>query len=323
MRAPSILLFAATLTSAAKVVLDDFNDPYKGQTLQGWHLGAAAKAGFWYGYNDWNHGKAGLGTAMIPDVVNEDTGFDTAIADDCGEGSPCLHVKFIGGTGYAYPFSGIGFNFLQEGTDIDLTTMDSITFRAKGSGSFRFKLMTKRITDDLDRKNYWADMGTTFELSEEWETYRVGLKNIKPQEGAPLAAKLTWQDCRDQTRKIHITTSPSFMAQDILDLWIDDIVMHGVTPAVFGGTWNEDSTSGVGSARSTQSPAIARSGSRLTWNPDLVRRIDFLDIRGRLVGSRSGEDGSIPLEALPAGTLLAKASLADGRGWTTKFVISR
>lgn len=315
-----ILLAAASLANTANVVLDNFNDPYKGQTLHGWRLGAPAKAGFWYGYNDWNHGRTGLGTVMIPDVIHNDTGFTQAVADDCDQGSPCLHVKFIGGTGYAYPFSGVGFNFLQEGTDVDLTTMDSITFRAKGSGSFRFKLMTKRITDDLDRKNYWADMGTTFDLSADWTNYRIGIKNIKPQEGAPLAAKLTWQDCRDQTRKIHITTSPSFMAKDTLDLWLDDLVMHGVTPAVFGGSWNEDSTSGIGAGRSARAPVITRSGSRLVWDSRHVRRLDFVDARGNIVFSCDGGDGSKSLTELPRGALFVRAIFASGAVDKSKFV---
>lgn len=319
MRTLSILFAAASLTTAANVVLDDFNDPYKGQTLHGWRLGAPAKAGFWYGYNDWNHGRTGLGTVMIPDVIHNDTGFTQAVADDCGQGSPCLHVKFIGGTGYAYPFSGVGFNFLQEGTDVDLTTMDSITFRAKGSGSFRFKLMTKRITDDLDRKNYWADMGTTFDLPADWENFRIGIKNIKPQEGAPLAAKLTWQDCRDQTRKIHITTSPSFMAKDTLDLWIDDLVMHGVTPAVFGGSWNEDSSSGIGAARSARAPSIARSGSRLEWDSRQVVRLDILDATGTVVRGIDGAAGGVRWTDLPQGTLFVRAQLVSGAVATSPF----
>jgi len=260
---------------------------------------------------------------MIPDVVHDDTGFVRAVADDCGQGSPCLHVKFGGGTGYAYPFSGVGFNFLREGTDVDLTAMDSITFRAKGSGSFRFKLMTKRITDDLDRKNYWADMGTTLELSEDWKNYRIGLKNIKPQEGAPLAAKLTWMDCRDQTRKIHIATAPSFMAHDTLDLWIDDLVMHGVTPAVFGGTWNEDSTSDIGAVRRAHEPSIARSGSRLVWDSRQVRRLEFLDANGKIGFSCDGRDGSKALGDLPRGTLLVRAFLVSGAIQQSKIVNAR
>jgi len=52
MKLPTILLAAASLASvaslanAAKVVLDDFNDPYKGQTTLGWRLGATAEAGY-------------------------------------------------------------------------------------------------------------------------------------------------------------------------------------------------------------------------------------------------------------------------------------
>ena len=302
---------AATL-AGADVVLDDFNDPFKGQTTQGWKLGAAAKAGYWYGYNDWNHGRAGLGTIMLPDVVNLDTNFVQAVADDCGEGSPCLHFKAIGGTGYAYPFSGVGFNFLSEGKDVDLSTMDSITFRAKGKGSFRFKLMTKHITDDFDRKNYWADMGSTFTLKPAWQRFTIAVDDILPQDGAPLADTATWQECMDHVRKIHLTTSPAFKARDTLDLWIDDIVMHGVSSAVFGGTWKEDSSSGVMGSPRPGTESVAVSGSRLVWDSRMVRRLEAFDAKGNIVFSCDGRDGSIALSTLPRGVLTVRASLKTG-----------
>lgn len=312
MKIMSILLATASLAGASKVVLDDFNDPHKGQTLHGWRLGTSAKAGFWYGYNDWNHGKTGLGTGMIPDVVHDDTGFGRAVADDCGEGSPCLHVMFIGGTGYAYPFSGVGFNFLREGGDVNLLNMDSITFRARGKGSFRFKLMTKHITDDFDRKNYWADMGRTFKLAATWRRYVMSTEDILPQDGAPLADTATWEECADHTRKIHLTTPETFKAKDTIDLWIDDIVMHGVTSSVFGGTWDEDSASTRGAVRARRGSWITKSGSRLEWNPGLVRRLDVRDAEGNAVVSRDGGAGSIALAELPRGALFVRLFLASG-----------
>ncbi|HOX52550.1 MAG TPA: hypothetical protein PKY05_13765 [Fibrobacteria bacterium] len=306
------LVLVASTAFASSVVIDDFNDPYKGQTLQGWRLGAAAKAGYWYGYNDWNHGKAGLGTTMIPDVVNSDTGFSQAVVEDCGEGSPCLHVKFIGGTGYAYPFSGVGFNFLREGTDVDLSSMDSITFRAKGKGAFRFKLMTKHITDDFDRKNYWADMGRTFNLTPAWRNYRMAVDGILPQDGAPLADTATWEECADHTRKIHLATAEAFKARDTLDLWIDDIVMHGVTPVVFGGDWTEGPSAVVGNRMGTRRGFFERSGDWLKWNPQAVRSVEFIDLRGAGVIRANPVGGAQRLSGIPRGALVAKAVLADG-----------
>lgn len=322
MKPVSLVLFACALASAT-VVLDDFNDPYKGQTLFGWRLGAPAKAGYWYGYDDWNHGKAGLGTTMIPDVVHSDTNFQRTVADDCGEGSPCLHVQFIGGTGYAYPFAGVGFNFLTEGKDVDLTTMDSITFRAKGKGAFRFKLMTKHITDDFDRKNYWADMGKTFRLSTAWRTYRLAVADILPQDGAPLADTATWQECMDHTRKIHLTTSEAFKARDTLDLWIDDLVMHGVTPAVFGGSWKEDSVASLTKSPDRWSEYVTVSGSSLHWDPRQVRSLQILSQDGRIVRTIDATSGAMDLRALPSGVWILRAATATGRPRSGVLAIPR
>lgn len=314
MKPVSLVLFACACAFASTgVVLDDFNDSYKGQTLFGWRLGSAAKAGYWYGYDDWNHGKAGLGTTMIPDVVHSDTNFQRTVADDCGEGSPCLHVQFIGGTGYAYPFAGVGFNFLTEGKDVDLTTMDSITFRAKGKGSFRFKLMTKHITDDFDRKNYWADMGRTFRLTPSWRAYRLAVADILPQDGAPLADTATWQECMDHTRKIHLATSETFKARDTLDLWLDDLVMHGVTPTVFGGSWKEDSVASVAGSRDHLSEYVKIANSSLLWDPRQVESIEILSQDGRSVRTIGGTAGAFLLRNLPGGVWIVRAGLATGR----------
>lgn len=318
---PLLIATLATATSGAGVVIDNFNDASKGQTSQGWHLGAAAKAGYWYGYNDWNHGKAGLGTTMVPDVVNGDSGFAPAIPDDCGDGSPCLHVRFIGGTGYANPFSGVGFNFLTEGKDVDLSSMDSITFRAKGKGSFRFKLMTKHITDDFDRKNYWADMGVTFRLTATWRKYTIAVDDILPQAGAPLADTATWQDCMDHVRKIHLTTAETFKGHDTLDFWIDDIAMHGVSPAVFGGSWNEDSTVVVARPAFSGRSRFVRSGNRLEWDPGQVRRLDLVDSKGRRAFLPDGHEGSTSMANLPEGAWVVRLVLESGEIEQTRFLL--
>lgn len=308
------------MASSNSVVLDDFEDPYKGQTTLGWRLGSGAKAGYWYGYDDWNHGKEGLGTIMVPDVVHSDTGFLRAVEDDCGEGSACLHVRFLGGTGYAYPFAGVGFNFLGEGDDVDLSTMDSITFRAKGKGSFRFKLMTRHITDDFDRKNYWADMGTTYRLSATWKNFTMKVSDIRPQDGAPLADTATWQECMDHTRKIHLATSPTFKARDTLDLWIDDLVMHGVVPAVFGGSWIEGPSTGVGKPPVPRETLVSLRGSRLEWDPFVVKSLRVSDVRGSVVVPTEVRRGWIGSADLPRGSLLVRAVLGSGETTVTRFV---
>lgn len=297
---------------ASGVVLEDFDDPYKGQTTYGWKLPAQAKASYWYGYDDWNHGKAGLGTLMIPDVVHDDTSFAKAVESDCGERKACLHVRFIGGTGYAYPFAGVGFNFLTEGADVDLSSMDSITFRAKGKGSFRFKLMTKHITDDFDRKNYWADMGKTFRLTDAWRAYRLSVDDIQPQAGAPLADTATWQECMDRTRKIHLTTPETFKAKDTVDLWIDDLVMHGVTPAVFGGTWQEDAPSRTRHRGPSREAGLWRTSQGLCWNVRMVSGLELVGLDGRCLRSLDPRDGALSVRDLPKGVWVLRVRTRQG-----------
>jgi len=308
-----ILALLCTLNSfaLADVMIENFDDAYKGQTTMGWNLGATAKAGYWYGYDDWNHGKAGLGTIGTPDVVHTDTNFLAAIPADCGDGSPCLHVKYVGGAGYAYPFSGVGFNFLSEGKDVDLSTMTSISFRAKGKGSFRFKLLTKHITDDFDSKNYWADMGKTFKLTSAWKTYTIDTADILPQDGAPLADTVTWEQCMDHVRKIHLATSPAFKAHDTLDLWIDDIAMQGVTPAVFGGTWTE-LPSGI-SGRNPSSPFPVRHvDDHLVWNRTDLAEIALVGARGDIAIRCDGARQSLPLTNLSNGAWIVRITTRSG-----------
>jgi hypothetical protein len=309
----ALVMFCCALAQA-DVVIEDFNDTAKGQTTLGKKLGPAAKASFWYGYNDENHGAAGLGTNIIPDIVNDDKGFRKAIVDNCGNGSPCLHIKFIGGTGYAYPFSAVGFNFLTEGTDIDLSTMTSISFKIKGKGLFRFKLPTKHITDDFDKSNYWADMGTTINLPSTWQSYNMTTSRIAPQSGAPLADTVSWEECMNHTRKIVLATSPTFKAHDTVDLWIDDIVMHGVTPKTFGGSWNEDSAAAISRHSVPTLPArIEQSHDRVRWTGERLVRFELLSHSGQILQPADPVEETLSLLGLQPGTYLVRATTVTGR----------
>jgi len=318
-----ILAFACILAplAAADVVIENFDDAYKGQTTLGWKLGPAAKAGYWYGYDDWNHGAAGLGTTMTPDVVHKDTNFLATVVDDCGDANSCLHVNYLGGSGYDYPFAGVGFNFLSEGKDVDLSKMDSITFRAKGSGRFRFKLLTKHITDDFDKSNYWADMGTNVLLGQTWKNYTIRLKDIKPEPGAPKADTVTWQQCMDHVRKIHLATPPGFATYDVTDLWIDDIVMHGVGPETFGGVWTESVSRNGRLAASPESVRI--SDGSLRWDPRSVRSIELVSADGRSRIPADASTGSLSMHSLPQGAWIAKTISVDESAESFRFATFR
>lgn len=249
---------ASTGTSSAAasgdfVTIEDFNDAATSQTTLGAALGLARHAGYWYGYIDTDHGGT---TTMTPDVINDDTQLAKAVTD-CGSGDQCLHITFDLGDGYAYPFAGVGFNLLDAGESVDLSSMTKFTFRAKGTGTLRFKFMTSKVTDGYPKGSNWGDMGVDIKLTSEWKTYVIEPKDILPQAySAQATDKLTWNDCKDKVQKIHLATGTAMTAGQKLDLYIDDMVMEGVTLKTFGG----DATTKLVQKRATVklNPARAR-----------------------------------------------------------------
>jgi hypothetical protein len=232
------------------VVIDDFNDLYASQTTVGNRLGLLAHSGYYYGFTDSTDGG---NSKMVPDVVLDKT-FGTAVVALGRDQSNCIHIVSTLGSGFANPYTAFGFNIKNEGEYVDLTAMTSLTLWAKGSGTVRVKFQTYKVTSGFPAGKNWGDMGTDLLLTADWKKYTITPATIVPQPYSPQAdAKVTWDSCKTKVGKIIFQTGPNMKAAGVLDLSLDDIIMQGVTPATFGGTWDE--SAGIYNGKSEHAPS--------------------------------------------------------------------
>lgn len=229
-----LMIFLAISAPFADVLIEDFNDIYTGQTTLGQSLGTVAHSGYWYGFTDVKDG----GTSTItPNVVSADSQFALAVVAGGPDGSKCLHVTMNLTTKIGYPYAAIGFQINTTSLPwIDLTAMTSFTFKAKGSGTMRIKFLTDKVTNGYAAGSNWGDMGAEVTLTSAWQKFTITVADIKPQPYSPQETdNLTWTACKDKVGKIHFQTAPS-MVSGSMELYIDSLVMTGVSAQAFGGT---------------------------------------------------------------------------------------
>lgn len=93
--------------------------------------------------------------------------------------------------------------------------LDSITFWARGSGYFRIALENRY--DPYNLTKAWQ----IYLLGTEWVRY-----SVKPSDFLPMELySYGWEIVKDQVNTI------TFFAQNGTDLWIDDVRLHGISPA--------------------------------------------------------------------------------------------
>lgn len=244
-------IFAALLAGAAvsfsygDVTIENFDDAAASQTTLGIACGVAAHTGFWYGYTDTTEKPKAGTTRISPDVCSgsaNDRQFISAVVPGGTNATKCLHVAFKNaGTGYPYPFAAVGFhiNVTAPGSSyatINLSTMTSVTFMAKGSGNMRLHFVTDKILNYPPGQT-WGEMGADFPLSPTWTKVTITTADILPQPGSPQAKDaLKWAQCSDKVLQLHFQTAPSFSLGDTVDFWMDDLAMQGVSSSAFGAT---------------------------------------------------------------------------------------
>jgi hypothetical protein len=228
-----------SFSTVAQVVVDDFNDIYPSQTTLGWNCGVGAHTGYWFGFNENGSGENKPGASiMTPNFINNE--FKAAHVKQGPDGSNCIHISYALSATLTSPFAAIGFNiYTNQKPSIDLSSMTSLTFMAKGTGSIRIKFTSLKVKGYGDGNN-WGEMGTDVKLNADWTKHTITTDKIVPQLYSPQATeKLTWDQCKAGILAIHIQTAPTSKGGDAIDLSIDDIIMNGVTPQTFGGDWSE------------------------------------------------------------------------------------
>jgi endoglucanase len=157
-----------------------------------------------------------------------------------GKNGKCLHVKgVLKGNAYPQIMLSTGFTGKYNKDWFDLSKLTAISFWAKGTGAMRVNFITERILNGYPSDANWGHMGSDFGLTSKWKQYVIPVKDLKPKAwSAAQNDKITWQDVMTKVCSIEISTNQSYdlVANDPVDIYIDDIKLYGVGYDVFGLT---------------------------------------------------------------------------------------
>lgn len=134
-----------------------------------------------------------------------------------------------------HPYSGIGFtlgeSWVDKDTSFELKEMDSLTFKAKGNGIIRIKI-GDLITDSVFGGE-WNDFGYYLELesADEWKSYSItpDMLTLAHIDSTKEGHDLTWDSVANHIYRIEFEFNGFHNSiNDDLNLWLDDIVIHGI-----------------------------------------------------------------------------------------------
>ncbi len=211
----SFLVLGSAL-SFSDVLLDD---------MEGERLNQARSGGYWFLILDAkSHQDANSQLIFPPDLnfrFHDTAGYG-------GSRGARIHVKI--GSGYRYPFAGIGFNIDNFREPVDFLKVHSVRFLARGKGTFRLKIRDVWSTRQTPNANFEHD----FIVSPEWQVFDLETKDFRVPRGSPYRREgKTWEDVADSVISLIFTTA-SYQDRDAgteIRLDLDLISLVGIDSA--------------------------------------------------------------------------------------------
>jgi hypothetical protein len=206
-------------TGKTALLLDNFNDN-DGFT----ELYTVFPDIMWYG---WDDADAGGSSYLIPNLTANSTFSDYLVSYE-GMGK-VGHVKFVYGDRYQYPYAGVGCNSKSnQYSYINLSKMTAISFYIKGKGSIRVSFSSKKV-DNYPEGINWGNLQKTITIPSQWQQITIPVSELTPPDKSQQQLDgLTWNDVRDSIRAIQFENAMSRTAGDTIDLWLDNIYLHGI-----------------------------------------------------------------------------------------------
>lgn len=180
-------------------------------------LGTLIGSGWWFAITDRDLG--GRSEVAPPSAL---TDIRTAIGPDDAWKGNSLSIRFLVDQTMPVYYAIVGTVIAHDSDWLDLSTLDSITFMAKGSGTVRVDFATRaNLEPTPDSLGYF---GSDVVLASSWTRVAVRKQDIAAQPGSrPALQGIDWAEASRQTRNI------SFSVKDTAAIQIDDIVLHGPT----------------------------------------------------------------------------------------------
>lgn len=194
------------------LVVEDFEAGEKGQIA----LYSDGDNGWWYGItqNDSQTIEPGTFEEMDPKVISS-----AAASDTLG-----LYAKFTI-SGNDYPWAQLSFSLKTSEQYYDLSSVDSITFKVKGSGTVRFSLSTQFVTDSADD---WGHFGRTVSMPSSWTLITIKKADIVKNNDNSKITK-TWAECSNAVTSVNFAVEGDIKETNkVVELYLDDIRFYGI-----------------------------------------------------------------------------------------------
>lgn len=173
-------------------------------------LGYQVGSGWWYAVDDSAQG----GTARIlPEGTVHD--ISKAFVTDSAWSGRGLSVSFVLDASRPVHYAQIGLDLAPRGQWVDLTSLDSLTFMARGDGSLQLRLQTS-TGFDLAR-DFGGDYVATAPLPAGWTRIVVKPSDLKPLLGQIPSAR----EALGRVRRV------IFHSEGPMALRMDDLRFHG------------------------------------------------------------------------------------------------
>lgn len=190
--------------SQGGILLDDFEGTANRSTL-----GTQIGSGWWYAMDDSAQG----GTSnLLPVGTTHDVSL--AFGTDSAWSGRSLSVAFAMDTTRPVHYAQLGLELSPKGLWMDLSRLDSLSFMARGSGSFQIWMETSTRYDLL--RDFGGDYAATVPLPATWSRIVLKPSDFQPHDGQTLA---TSQALRQVRRILFISDRPMSLRMDELRLY--------------------------------------------------------------------------------------------------------
>ncbi len=132
-------------------------------------------------------------------------------------------------------FAGTGVYLDKNHGEWDLSTIKSISFLAKGSGTFRISMESAHI-DDLspDSIYSWPHFGALFTVDSTWRSFTIPVDSLTIIPNTPLSGSgITWAEAVKRIVRIEFEVSPMYSSLGEHSLMIDNVKLDGISDTEF------------------------------------------------------------------------------------------
>lgn len=187
-----------SLETGDSLLIDDFENSDAANRFHN-----ITNGGWWYNYSD--------STSSVTPAKAENS---LVKNDSSWNGSQSYHAAFSVSTTYSGAFALCGFDIgispvLDTAIGYDMSAVDSITFYTRGSGHIKIQFYGSHALST----NTTGDWIYEFDLLSEWTRITV----VPP-------GNADWEDIKNTI------TTITFMSTSDADIWLDNIVFHGISP---------------------------------------------------------------------------------------------